>query len=246
MGDSKKPEKPKIQAWVINLDRRTDRWEHMQKEFAPFIQSGVMELNRFSALFPSDADKAAGAGPINFCCLSQVTCAWEAWQSIGAPENEGVLILQDDAILCNPAEFVDRWTRIKAWLDAQLVASDMWDAFNGGPLFISDPQPVGPSELGIYSLPLGGGIANHFMYYSPRIIRVLHEMATTTPISKLPCLDRYTGARYKQITCYPFLSVQKDGYSDLRNGRPCNSHWFIVSEAVLKNVHDSQHNDSKK
>jgi hypothetical protein len=236
MGDSKKPEKPKIQAWVINLDRRTDRWEHMQKEFAPFIQSGVMELNRFSALFPSDADKAAGAGPINFCCLSQVTCAWEAWQSIGAPENEGVLILQDDAILCNPAEFIDRWTRIKAWLDG----SDTWDAFNGGPLFISDPKPVGPPGLNIYELPLGGGIANHFMYYSPRIIRELYKMVTTTPISKLPCLDRYTGMRYKQFTCYPFLSVQKDGYSDLRNGRPCNSHWFIVSEAVLRKTHETR------
>ena len=101
-------------AYVINIDKKVDRWERIQKDFA----NSSISLERFSAIINSNRDLGCG--------LSFVEVIKKAKNS-GEPS---VLIFEDDN---KPLENFDtHWNIIKNYLDN---SKDTWDIFNGGPRF---------------------------------------------------------------------------------------------------------------
>lgn len=96
---------------VINLDKRADRLEKLNKQLDFFN----INYDRFSAI---DA-KEMGISPVQACAASHI----KAWESIS---NEVVLILEDDALL--DANFLNMFS------DAISDLPDDWDVifFGGG------------------------------------------------------------------------------------------------------------------
>ena len=101
----------KSKAYVINLDKRTDRWNQIQEKF----KGSSIELERVSAVENSDKYLA--------CSLSQLKVVQMAKDN----NMPTVLIFEDDN---KPEENFDkRWQIVKKWLDNN---KDKWEIFNGG------------------------------------------------------------------------------------------------------------------
>ena len=85
----------------INLDRRPDRWEKVQKDFS----SVGMQLTRIPAVYGKsysrkELKRFTSKGCAYFCPKSAIGCAMShrrAWQTIVDKNLESALILEDDA-----------------------------------------------------------------------------------------------------------------------------------------------------
>jgi hypothetical protein len=110
MNSKQKGSEETNKAYVINLDKRTDRWEQIQKDFKDL----PILLERFSAIENKDGHLGLG--------LSYLELVKKAKN-----ENmESILILEDD---CLPVkDFINRWNSVKKWLDSN---EDKWEVFNG-------------------------------------------------------------------------------------------------------------------
>jgi hypothetical protein len=104
---------------VINLDKRTDRWEGIQKKFINW----PVPLQRISAVEASPGWKG--------CFMSHLKCIEHARDN----NYEWLLILEDDCRLDEGA-----LTRFQQLLPSLWEQREEWDIFNGGPTFIRDIQ----------------------------------------------------------------------------------------------------------
>ena len=109
----------KTDAYVINLDKATERWNQIQKDF----KNTNLNLIRTSAVKHKD-----GCTGLLFSFKNIIRTAKEN-------NLETVLILEDDAF---PTEnFNKRWSKTKKWLDENM---DKWEVFNGGARIYSAEQ----------------------------------------------------------------------------------------------------------
>lgn len=199
--------------FCINLDRRPERWERMQAEFARHEIAGV---RRFSAIdggavvLPPHWNHTAGAYG---CLLSHVAVIEEA-RALNA---ESVLIFEDDAVF-------DPEFRTKFVSFGEEVPSD-WDMLYFGALHKDEPVRLSEHVYRItkanstYAYALKRTVFDAFLELNRRAEHVL---------------DVNTYQLQERFNCYCFLPnlawVQPE-YSDVQN--KLERHWYLEQSLVL-------------
>jgi len=201
-----------MNAFVINLKSRPDRWGKIQKRFA----NSDMKLTRI------DAIKSGAHG----CFLSFIK-ALKLAKRLGLPE---VLILEDD---CLPvAGWKSKWRRIHTWLSSN---PDKWDLYSGGAHKIIWPEKIGHAD-GINYYNPAWSIAAHWLYIPERSYTMLLEHYTKVSgfalYNGLLGIDVHNNLFKTVISC-PFIAYQDSGVSNVRGTYRDTKQLFIDAEADL-------------
>jgi len=201
----------------INLDRRADRWERVQTEFA---RHGLDDVRRFSArdgnalVLPSHWKHTAGAYG---CLLSHVHVVQEA-RELG---HESVLIFEDDAVL--DPEFEAKFASFVAELPAD------WDMLYFGALHKDEPVRISDHIYRItnanstYAYALKASVFDAFIELNQRAEHVLDVNA---------CVLQQ---RFKCYCFMPNLAWVQSEYSDVQNR--LERHWYLEKSLVLFGAH---------
>jgi GR25 family glycosyltransferase involved in LPS biosynthesis len=205
-------------AYVINLDKRTDRWEEIQKNF----KNSDIELERIAGIVDEN--------PYKGCSMS-----FQKIIKIAKDKNlETVLIFEDDNY---PIEmFNERWKTTKLWLDSNL---DKWDIFNGSARIKDELSVKLEYELdnNVNLLSSTYILNNNWLYVNRSAYdRILEWKLYETDKSK--CLDQYTGDKesFNVLFIYPFLSIQSNGYSDIEKENLIKDHDHTLRMEVLDKI----------
>jgi hypothetical protein len=211
-----------MDAYVINLDTRQDRWKECQRHF----KGSSIRLHRVSAV-----EHPVGAYG-NFLSFIKV---------IRMARTKGlsaILILEDD---CLPRpNWERRWKAVKEWLDTH---PDTWDIYSGGSwggnsTFQNIIEPLGfkPKELGrtgdsiLFQYPFVS-FGAHWLYIPKRSYnKLLDYYPCVAPIaSVLPFfgIDVHQNFAFNTISSYPFIAYQDSSYSNLQGK-------FMPKERILK------------
>ncbi len=201
----------------INLDRRPDRWERMQAEFA---RHGIDGVRRFSAvdgtaaILPPHWRHTAGAYG---CLLSHVAVIAEARER----DAESVLIFEDDTVF--DPEFTTKFASFVAE-----VPSD-WDMLYFGALHKDEPVRLSEHVYRIvkanstYAYALKRTVFDAFLELNRRAENVL---------------DMNTYQLQERFNCYcfvPNLAWVQPEYSDVQN--KLERHWYLEKSLVLFGSH---------
>jgi len=197
-------------AYVINLDKRTDRWLEISKKF----RYSSITLERVSAVEHVKGHTGCGLSFMKIVKKSK-------------DDNlKTVLIFEDDN---KPLEgFNARWLIIKEWLDNNL---DAWDIYNGGARFpdwskyeYNDTSPYMHETKLAYSI---GN--NEYIFQSPIVFalnwtyinrkaydKVLKWETLVKKDRSLDGIDSYLGSRkyFNTVFSIPVLALQESGKSD--------------------------------
>ena len=183
----------KTKAYVINLDKRTDRWEQVQDRF----KGSSFVLERVSAV--EDPNGYLG------CSLS-----FQKVVQMAKDNNlESVLIFEDDN---KPlGDYETRWNTVKTWCDA----NNDWDIINGSARVMDEASVqlkyVLDNDVNLFTCSL---VLNMNWIY---INKSAYDKILAWKISEeYGCLDRYIGllSEFKVYFVFPFLGVQENGFSD--------------------------------
>lgn len=190
-----------IKAFVINLDKRADRWKTIQKNFKDIT------LERVSAIDDTIGWKGCG--------LSHVKVVKEAKEK-GLPF---VLIMEDD---CVPTEFFkDNIGILQRWLEQNM---DKWDIATTGTTYYgfhaNDEDTISPicalSTLKLYTVKMtstqcffiNSNAYDSFISWEKN----LETSDTWNPIDFWP-----NKQNMKTISCTPFLTRQLNDFSNIEN-----------------------------
>ncbi len=197
----------------INLDRRADRWQRMQAEFA---RHGIAAVRRFSAcdgnalVLPPHWKHTAGA----FGCLrSHVEVVQEA-RELG---HETVLIFEDDAVL--DAEFTTKFASFVRELPAD------WDMLYFGALHKDEPVRVSDH---VYRITKGNST------YAYALKRTVFDAFVELNARAEHVLDVNAYELQQRFNCYcfmPNLAWVQSEYSDVQNR--LERHWYLEKSLVL-------------
>jgi GR25 family glycosyltransferase involved in LPS biosynthesis len=203
--------------FCINLDRRTDRWERVQTEFA---RHGIDDVRRFSArdgnalILPSHWKHTAGAYG---CLLSHLDVVREACE-LG---HDSVLIFEDDAVF--DAEFKTKFASFVAELPSD------WDMLYFGALHKDQPARVSDHVYRITK-------ANSTYAYALK--RTVFDAFVELNARAGDVLDNNAYVLQERFNCYCFLPnlawVQPE-YSDVQNR--LERHWYLEKSLVLFGAH---------
>lgn len=186
-----------MQAHIINLPERTDRWETFQQNWkdAPFElvrEDAIRMENVYHAVFLKHRE-----------LLQQAKDRGETH----------LLVMEDDAVPC--LDYAKRWTeQIKPYLDAR----NDWEVFNGGMLAIRDHVKritrMQLPDLTTLLLGVDRGCMAHFLYF--KVEPALEKMKDWEAEGK-PEFDAWYSHKLKTYACIPYLAMQSDGFSDSAN-----------------------------
>ena len=203
-------------AFVINLDKRKDRWEQIQKDFKPH----PFFLQRFSAI-------KNDRGWIG-CGLSHMRIVQMAKEA----NMPYVLIVEDD---CYPTQYMKYWGIIKHWLH---VNKDKWDLFLGGNCYYyfrssdDNRDTIKPAcklnnTIDLYYTKL---MCTQFLYInSSAYDKYLEwEIEQAAPVDMWP-----DSVGLRTISCVPFISIQQKDYSDIRGYVKDYNNVFSNSEKAM-------------
>lgn len=211
-------ENKKDTGFVINLDKRKDRWEDIQKNFKPY----PFFLQRFSAISHT-------RGWIG-CGLSHMRIVQMAKEA----NMPYVLLLEDD---CYPTYHMKYWNDIKHWLHTN---KDTWDLFLGGncyyyylSMFEKSSDSIKPvcklnQSIDLYYTKL---MCTQFLYINSTAYNkyLEWEVEQESPIDMWP--DK-VGLR--TISCVPFIAIQENNHSDIRGYEYNYNKVFKNSEKRMK------------
>jgi len=201
--------------YVINLDKRTDRWKKMKVRFS----DSEFKLHRVSAV--------KSYLPTYGNYLSVIK-AIEMAKRKGA---DSALILEDD---CLPVEgFLKKWHIIKEWLDSH---PEKWDLYSGGALNVSMPQPVGKSKGISFYDPLWF-TSSHFIYLRKKSYDLVlnHYKNFSLFLSFIPVIGVDSLNNFlKTVVSSPFVAYQDSGFSDIRKQTRKLKKEFSNSEEKLE------------
>ena len=201
----------------INLDRRHDRWQRMQAEFA---RHGIAGVQRFAAVdgskivLPASWKHSAGAYG---CLLSHVAVVQEAL----AAGCESVLIFEDDAVF--DPEFDTKFASFMR------EAPRDWDLLYLGALHKDEPVKLTEHVYRItkanstYAYALKRTVFADFIELNHRAEHVL---------------DMNAYALQERFKCYcflPNLAWVESEYSDVQNR--LERHWYLEKSLVLFGAH---------
>ena len=208
-------------AYVINLDKRVDRWLAIQKRF----KDTSIILERVSAV----EDTANGHNGCGQSFLKIIAAA-------KAQGLENVLIFEDDNIPLD--NFDKRWATTKEWLDTH---TDMWEIFNGGAVFTADRNPSNCKASVLYTnTDKNIVLYNKINLMSQTNFMYIHKKAfdkiLTWTWDKNNVIDCYMNneTNFKTVCIYPMLGIQDIGYSDTINCvRDLNIDYIFTNKILL-------------
>jgi GR25 family glycosyltransferase involved in LPS biosynthesis len=202
-----------VQAHVINLADRTDRWETFCKAW----KDSGLEIVREDAFKMDDAYHAV------FLKHREIL------ERAKARGEEHCLIMEDDAI--PRPDFLKRFNHIRSYLDDR----NDWDVFNGGMLSIRDCVHkivrIEHEELVTIVVDVARGCMAHFVYF--KVNRALKRMNDWEKEGK-PEFDGWYAHYLKCCASIPYLSVQTDGVSDVANEYRSWEERFEAEEVGMK------------
>lgn len=178
-------------AFVINLEKRSDRLANIQKNFkeAPF------QLVRFNAVVAYPPQQGCARSFVNLVRMAK-------------EKNLSTVLLFEDDNIPEPNCFKN-WSIIKNYLDKNM---DKWEIFNGGLHGLSGIQNVISLENGISLIKSNGGYMNNWIYInSSAYDKILDWEQKGKPLIDL----WFSGGSFNYWCCYPLLGVQENGFSDI-------------------------------
>ena len=205
-----------IDAYVLNLDSRPDRWASLKKKFQG--SESLFKLHRVSAVV-----KDVGAHGNFLSCIKAIKLA----KKRGLAE---VLILEDD---CLPVKgFREKWTVIKNWLDSN---PDKWDIYSGGAHQILLPESIGEAKGFKFYDPMWS-VASHWIYIQERSYDKLLKHYNRFSIganywSKLGV--NVHNNLFKTVISHPFIAYQDSGFSDINKRKRSTRKLFRNAERGL-------------
>jgi len=197
----------------INLDRRPDRWQRIQKELA---RHGIEAVERFAAVDGDTIEKPAGwihtSGAYG-CLLSHVEVVKEARQSAA----QSVLIFEDDAVL--DPDFQKKFARF-----IKEVPHD-WDMLYFGALHKDAPVKVSEHV---------GRITKANSTYAYALRNTIYDVFIDLNARAEHVLDMTSYKLQDRFNCYcfmPNLAWVEAEYSDVQNR--LEHHWYLEKSLVL-------------
>jgi len=184
-----------MDAYVINLDKRPDRWQQFQEDW----KDTGLNFIRMSAI----EHKSGGVG----CTRSHLALIQHAKDN----NMPYILVLEDDAL--PTANFKTYWKRSLNYLDNH---HSEWNVFNGGPLVVYKNTIM---KLTTHFYKTNSALATHFIIYNSNCYDKLltWETLPESP-DKRPIIDAFISwpnLRLITFGVYPFISIQHPGFSDL-------------------------------
>ena len=185
-----------MDAYIINLPERTDRWEAFQKNWK---KSGL-KLHRVDGVRMDD--------PYHAVFLKHR----ELLEKAHAEGKTRLLIMEDDAVPWD--DFKTRFKHIRDYLDAR----EDWDVMNGGMLSIRDYirqiTKIEDEGLSTFLLKATRGCMAHFLYFN--VEPTLKKIADWEAEGK-PEFDSWYSRKLDCLASIPYLASQSDGKSDASN-----------------------------
>ena len=209
-------------AYVLNQKHRTDRKELMLKYFkdAPFtleFTEGIQLQNPFQSKIKNKYDAVA---------LTHLELLKQA-------RNNGektLLLLEDDCVPCN--DYIERWTQIKEYLDANL---EQWETFNGGQLGIHEVKTVIKLNKNNLLLKAYGGSNSHWMYFN--VDKVLPKLQESFGSEKQLEIDIFYPFKCLNYAAFPFLGEQSAGFSDISDmNRDWTALYFVNKDTLSRQL----------
>jgi len=208
---------PFPEAFVINLDHRTDRWAAIEQTCKA---AGICPV-RIPAVQTSPGHRG--------CAITHVQCIRLAKEK-ALP---WVLILEDDATFS--PEAIERFRALLPYLWQHRTE---WERFNGGPAFLQNPHFKCTTELLSQNPPIAytNGFMAHFnlihsgaydmilqygvdrdrgidwFYVEVEVGRSRRNLEMIVAKQPVGVLD---GTFFNSVATYPHISVQRSSYSDM-------------------------------
>ena len=190
-----------MKAHVINVAKRTDRWEQFQKVW----KDTGLEYVREDALVP-DGRTIRNIYDAVFLKHREIL------QEALARGETHCLIMEDDAIPC--PDWEKRFRHVRDYLD---IRND-WDIFNGGMLSMREciHKIVKIKDEGITTMVVSAvrGCMAQFVYF--KIAPALEKMQDWEK-DGCPELDGWYPHKLLCVASVPFIAIQSDGFSDNSN-----------------------------
>ena len=178
---------------VINLDRRTDRWQQMQQTLR---QLGVPEEKVIRISGCEQESGALGRTLAHLAALNQAQ--QQGWRNC--------LVLEDDTVLLTQAKHVTAFNRLLASLDHL-----PWEVVLLGAR-VSSGQPLTRLPGVIHAVDCEKACA--YLVNAPSYPGLIQQMQSD-PASLLESRWRTMQARGKWLAFYPCISYQRPGFSDI-------------------------------
>jgi len=216
-----------MEAYVINLKHRTDRWENMVKNWSPFFI-----LNRVDGIkIDDDTLTHAQRATLGLSQTHKLLVEDAVKRGLHT-----ILILEDDAV--PETWFYTRWVEMKNYLDTHL---DQWEVFNGG---ITGLQEVYNYVDLKSSCMLEGrhGGQSHFIYLnlsngSEKLTNWdtnwNNDLIYKTDKTEI---DLYYNSQFKLFCAFPLLSKQANDKSDIINVERTWDNLYLLSEMKLRTL----------
>ena len=214
-----------MEAFVINLQYRTDRWEKITHTF-----SSILKLHRVEAI----KNEPGWLG----CLQSHQLCLKKAKEL----QLSTCLVIEDDCQLTTtPENFIKEWKIIKDWLDNNL---DRWNIFYGGCANVKSTDVYGIIQKlpNVELIQLEYATSTHFTYYNKcmydKIINytpVNNTFTSNTSNNNYFPIDVIISqkARGRIITKIPFLAIQREDFSDLEKRVIDYTNLYEESEKII-------------
>jgi len=205
-----------MDAYVINLDKRSDRWEQLQKDWADYPE---INLIRVSAV-------EYNPGKVG-CARSHLKLVKHAKDH----KMPYILVMEDDAI---PTQhFKKLWKRCLTYLNNH---QDEWDIFNGGSTLVS-LKKGNPKKLTKILVRTDFSFGAHFVIYNEKCYdKILSWEKLDTILKDRPPIDVFYSNEFLGLLTFsvaPFIAIQRSGKSDIRNRVMDYDSYFKFTEEKL-------------
>jgi hypothetical protein len=186
-----------MDALVMNLAHRTDRWNQIQEDF----KNTSFRLQRYDGVMITD--ESIPRKDRGYLGLARTHI--EIIKKAKEENKTTILILEDD---CKPEpNFEKNWYLIKEYLDSHL---DDWEVFNGGICGIESVSRVLVIDHMILIKEKGGCFC-HWLYLN---VDKAYDKLMKWEETKQE-IDLYYSHNFDHYTCFPLLAEQYSGYSDI-------------------------------
>jgi GR25 family glycosyltransferase involved in LPS biosynthesis len=181
--------------WCVNLDKRTDRWEQVQKEFHSI---GILnKVQRFSAIKHQDGR------------IGVIKSNLELLKYAKSKKLENILIFEDDVKFINYDE-----------AKLNLAINDL--PKNWSLLYLGANTHIPLVKKGDHLYQLKNGYATHSLCYNKIMYnQAITQYTNTNKITEHgQILDVWLAKIQEKYPCYlvnPIMTTQETGFSDIEN-----------------------------
>ena len=179
---------PEPRIFCINLDHRTDRWQHIQR----IAKECNIHITRLPAVRSDQGWQGCGYSHQKACRLAKaLNLPW-------------VLVLEDDADFTK-----EKLDQFKSYLPYLWENKDKWEYFNGGPWWIMFPEMFSkePTLIKAHTL------LTHFILYNSDFYDTVMKWEPVNDMKNT--YDIYLQYSCKSVIGYPSIAYQIPSKSDI-------------------------------